>query len=703
MKKFIKASFMFTLMITTVFALAACSDEEENGLPDDSDAEEITLWFYNSEDWDSVYAKSDDHLDLTDDMAATEYEERDDWYFITINRNVLRNPLDVVFHNGSGEEADTATFDHPSFVFSDIEGEIYGTRSAVVQQFAEFVEVYFYNSEAWDNVGVWSWRDGVNVYDDWPGEAAEDQGDGWWMMEIPLLPEDGAINIIFNNFVGEDTEQTDDLVITHRDSVYLTHNGFVLNDQSIAETFATFEEDEFTRFHFYNEDGWENIHAYMFGDNEAFGGWPGQRVSEDEDQEDWYYVYAPVDPDEEDVNIIFNSDDNQTGDIAVPSSDHVYIASSQTKDGEAYTSFEDASGLAPTYTTTIDFWNVDDWDTVYVDASDEDGVIAENEAMEADEDGWLTLDLVTEIEDTEFTVTFHNNDDIQSEAFTFSREEDIVFLPDETFQNRNMVSIWEDYDTDDYVRYYFLNSEGWEDLNGYIWSDADEYPYQDMLGAWPGTALSEEADSDWYYIDIPVTFTEDGYANFIVNATNPEDDEGVQTGNILLNNDTDVYMTVLDEAFETKASAKTAVDEQVEENGEDQTISFDAFDTEMGQYESDETILTVDDIEFGYKSFGIYDDDHLMQGQGDNGQIYNLNELDIEELVITFDPDHEHDPTFTVYGGYSAADNDTEIIETSDDDRVYAYDFSDIEFTHFLIQNNQYALYIIEIEIRLAD
>ncbi len=572
MKKFIKSSFILSLMFLTFFALAACDNDtngDENGLPDDSDAEEIRLWFYNSDDWDSVYAKSENHADLVDDMAATEYDGTDgveDWFYIDINRNVLRNPLEVVFHDGAGSESDAVTFDHPSFVFSDISGDTYGTRSAVLQQYAEFIEVYFYNSEEWDNVGVWAWRDGVNIYDDWPGEAAEDQGDGWWMKEIPLLPEEGAFNIIFNDFQADDTEQTDDLVITHRDSVYVTYNGFILNDESLAETFATAEEEDFTRFNFYNEDGWENVHAYMFGDSEAFGGWPGQRVSEDEDQDDWYYIYAPVDPDEDDVNIIFNSDSLQTGDIEVPSSDHVYISSSQLEDGEAYTSFEEASGLAPTYTTTIDFWNIDGWDSVYVDASDNDGEIASDASMSADEDGWFTFDLVSEIEDADFTVTFHDQDGNESNEFTFNSDDGVVFLPETTFQNRNMATVWADYDESDYVSYYFLNSENWEEINAYIWSDADGYSYQDMLGGWPG--LEMEEDGDWYYIDIPVTFSEEGYANFIINAVDSEGDD-VQTGNILLNNDSDVYMTVLDEAFDSKEAAQTAVDENdTAENGE---------------------------------------------------------------------------------------------------------------------------------------
>jgi len=127
----------------------------------------------------------------------------------------------------------------------------------------------------------------------------------------------------------------------------------------------------------------------------------------------------------------------------------------------------------------------------------------------------------------------------------------------------------------------------------------------------------------------------------------------------------------------------------------EETLSFDYEDAGFGAY--DEGTFTIDGVEFGFSEFGNYDN-KTMQGRANEGIIYNTEELDLVEVVITFDPDQQHDPTFTFYGGYSAQDDDTEMTAETDE-RVYTYDFSDTDFTHFLIQNNDFAVYILDIEV----
>ncbi len=127
------------------------------------------------------------------------------------------------------------------------------------------------------------------------------------------------------------------------------------------------------------------------------------------------------------------------------------------------------------------------------------------------------------------------------------------------------------------------------------------------------------------------------------------------------------------------------------------SLSFNYEDAGFGPYNDTEETFTIDGVEFGYIEFGNYDDT-TMQGRANDGRIYNMNNLNIAEIVITFDPNQQYDPTFTFFGGYDANDEDTEL--TADvEERVYTYDFTDTDFTHFLIRNDNYALYIMEVEI----
>jgi predicted extracellular nuclease len=87
------------------------------------------------------------------------------------------------------------------------------------------------------------------------------------------------------------------------------------------------------------------------------------------------------------------------------------------------------------------------------------------------------------------------------------------------------------------------------------------------LGGWPGTAAIQDGDTDWWYVEIPVDFTED-----FIPATDTEDAKGfklifngslngddIQTGNILLENMTDVYITADSQVFDNEADAETAM------------------------------------------------------------------------------------------------------------------------------------------------
>ncbi|TVP94167.1 MAG: starch-binding protein [Acholeplasmatales bacterium] len=94
---------------------------------------------------------------------------------------------------------------------------------------------------------------------------------------------------------------------------------------------------------------------------------------------------------------------------------------------------------------------------------------------------------------------------------------------------------------------WFLNSEGWTDINAYAFPD-------DPLGGWPGTPATQDGDTDWWSVDVVLA---DPF-NIIFNG------EGGQTADIPLLNDTDVYITVLGEKFATREAAEASLDAERE-------------------------------------------------------------------------------------------------------------------------------------------
>jgi hypothetical protein len=125
------------------------------------------------------------------------------------------------------------------------------------------------------------------------------------------------------------------------------------------------------------------------------------------------------------------------------------------------------------------------------------------------------------------------------------------------------------------------------------------------------------------------------------------------------------------------------------------TTTFDYVDAGLAAY-ADGT-FTVDGVEFGFVQFANYDS-KTMQGKASTGRLYNIDGLNIVEVTVVFDPDQTYDPNFTFFGGNSALEEGTEL--TADVDvRTYTYDFTGTDFTHFLIRNDDYALYIMEVMV----
>ena len=69
------------------------------------------------------------------------------------------------------------------------------------------------------------------------------------------------------------------------------------------------------KFHFINNQGWEQVSIYTWGSELDFGGWPGKAVTTTD--ENGYYTYEVTKDSSTDFNYIFNNNNNgkQTADL----------------------------------------------------------------------------------------------------------------------------------------------------------------------------------------------------------------------------------------------------------------------------------------------------------------------------------------------------------------------------------------------------
>ena len=77
-------------------------------------------------------------------------------------------------------------------------------------------------------------------------------------------------------------------------------------------------------------------------------------------------------------------------------------------------------------------------------------------------------------------------------------------------------------------RVRYQNTKNWDNVNVYVWEVTNNGSINEIVDAWPGTAMTKDTTNDTYYYDLPVTGT--GFYNYIFN--NKIGDSGDKTGDI---------------------------------------------------------------------------------------------------------------------------------------------------------------------------
>ncbi|MFW5893030.1 MAG: starch-binding protein, partial [Bacillota bacterium] len=539
MKSSWKRLWMLVSVLVLVGSLAGCGlfgDDDDNG--EEEDPKTVTVYFYNSEGWDEVYAYSDDVEGMEDPgEEADEDSDADDWYMIEIERDVLRDPMDVVFHNNDGEEAETVTIDHPNQVYVTAKGDVFGSMGGVEDEMN--ATLYFYNSEEWDNVHVQS--DDIDALSDNPEVDEDPDNEDWYSVTVPANLSDTPISVTFND---GDVSTGTELNLDDHSKTYLT----VLEDgvYSSMDSAESAISGVSTTVYFYNTEEWDDVYAWAWTDDgDIFESWPGEAAEEVEDQDGWYSIDLPGIESTDSLEIIFNNNDGddtiQTDDTPFASEDDLYVVFEG--DGEVastYESFDEAESASEQVTFDLWFYNDQGWDSVYADAEDDDGesVLDGAEATQDGDTDWWSIEVPADLEEVDVDVTFHDNDDSEGDTITIEDEDDYYLTSDKDVMYEGRTKV------------YFNNEDEWADV--YADVETDEDTPESFL---TDVEALQDGDSDWYFVDIPVNFSDDDYT---ITFHDGDDDEAPAAE---LTDSSDKYITMTeDETYSTLNQAEAWMD-----------------------------------------------------------------------------------------------------------------------------------------------
>ena len=323
------------------------------------------VYFFNTEGWDTVNVYGwlyggEQLFGGWPGMSAQ--NEGAGWWKASVKTKSEISDFSVIFNNGEGKQTvniEGITPDDKDIYFAvDAENsgdqlvvKRYSDKSSAEEELGvsgSFTTVYFYNTEGWDKVCVYTW--GATSFGEWPGQELSQEADGWYKVVLPAGAGDD-LNIIFNN--GNNGKQTSDMKISDMKYRYILHNGITYQKygtkkEALAEI-STGEDVSYTTVYFYNENAddssWENVALYVYGGNSGeynnlVGDWPG-KVMKREEGTNWYSAEVPTKAiNTGTLTYIFNNNNNgqQLSDNRNITSDKNYFVTSST---DSFASKED--------------------------------------------------------------------------------------------------------------------------------------------------------------------------------------------------------------------------------------------------------------------------------------------------------------------------------------------------------------------------
>lgn len=213
----------------------ASKAEALNALQNPEVKEEVSkVYYYDENDWGEanlyIWSDNEEYQNCLGEWpGAAMTDLGDGLYSVDVPTKALQSgEANLIFNGADSQLGDV----HPK----DAEATYYTTTSATgdlaftnkEELYAslgiekDFVQVYFYNKDNWEEVYAYAWTTtNTTILGAWPGQEASYIGDGWWMAEVPGALAD-ELNIIFNN--NNNGSKTGDLAIEKEVAYIYTTN-----------------------------------------------------------------------------------------------------------------------------------------------------------------------------------------------------------------------------------------------------------------------------------------------------------------------------------------------------------------------------------------------------------------------------------------------------------------------------------------------
>lgn len=205
--------------------------------------------------------------------------------------------------------------------------------------------------------------------------------------------------------------------------------------------------------------------------------------------------------------------------------------------------------------TRIYFYNTDNYPEVmayaWVDGSGDElfGAWPGTAAHQEDVTNWWFIDVEVDTDTTPIYIIFndHDENDMSTPDVLIDDATDVYVTPDgSTYPDKASAESATAVTT----TLWFYNSDGWADVYAYAWLDNST----ELIGAWPGTQATQDGSTDWWSIDVPVdTSVTD------INIKFNNNNNGLETPDIVIDNNVNVYMTVDGVTHADKASAENSL------------------------------------------------------------------------------------------------------------------------------------------------
>ncbi len=687
----------------------------------------LTLYFYNSEAV-NVYVVT---ADLEEYKMKT--SKRDSWYEFTFSVLSLEEPDFNIYFKYDEEHSKTFYVENSVDVYFTINDAFSSFEDAEDSLKEDLTppdsdpkpldfKIYFYNSDNWDEVYGYAFSidDDSPVIEEWPGVLTTSDGSNWYYIEVSFDLDEDALGVVFSD--GYD-RQTEDVVITSKSAVYVTLNdlGSPYLNKEDAEAGIVVEKpveyDDSVNVYYHNANEWEDVYLYAWIELddetsvEPLGKWPGTLT--DLDSDNWYKLVVPFLSDLP-FGIVFNDgDDNKSNDIEIDNKTNVYINSLGLKFSSKAEALEEVETPELDETTTIYYYNDQEWDNVYAYAWTEvvglpnplyllEGFPGTKMEPLLDEEGWFSIELEYNSE-LLFEVVFSSGEkpDPQiphdkTDNILFDNVEKVYYYLDKWYETTEEIEFPIEIEIPEFDKtttIHFYNMFGWDEVYAHAWNNIEglEDPLYPLL-AFPGTKMNEVPGKEgWFSIEVNYveellfeimfhnneTFIEDvkdksldlsydGELNYVFNNEWYESIEDINSTTIYFYNDQeweDVYLYTWNTI--------------IEKEGEVEGLSYE----HLGKYPG---LLMEVDLDGWYKLEVSYLIDDSFELVANNGKTLNQVVPDDQTRDILFD---DISKTYLFRGNWYESKDDINLLtlyyyndQLYDEVYIYAWiDSGDIE------------------------